>query len=88
MDFGRLRGGGLTPTLVKERGQLCKGLVLLSLVFDLEEDAERVKFVGGEADLVVVDVRGDEPQEQLQVCLHKVQNDLIIVMQIVHLGYF
>ena len=78
----------MTPTLVKERGQLCKRLVLLRLVFDLEEDTERVKFVGSEADLVVVDVCRDEPQKELQVCLHKVQNDLIIVMQIVHLGNF
>ena len=60
----------------------------MRLIFDFEEDSERVKFVGGEGDLVVVDVGGHEPQEQLQVCLHKVQDDLIIVMQIVHFGNF
>ena len=53
-------------------------------VLDLKQDSQGVEFVRSQRNLITVDVCRDESQEKFEIGLHKVQDDLVIVVHIVH----
>ena len=62
------------------------GTLSILLLAHLEQDPQRIEFVSCEGNLIIVDVRADQPQHELEIGLHKVQNDLIVVTVVVQLG--
>ena len=78
---------GVTPRLVErcQCGQLHTRPLQAACLLHLEEDAEGVELGGAEGGLRAVDVRGDQPQQQLQVRFHEVQDDLVLRLRVVDL---
>jgi len=77
----------LLPEEGRELGQSL-GAGSTDLVLNLEQDSEGVELIGGQGDLVVVDVCRDEPQEKLKIRLHKEQDYLVVVVHVGYLGNF
>lgn len=57
-------------------------------VLYFKEDSEGVEFVRRERHLVIVYIRRDESQEKFEVRLDEVEDNLVIIVHIVHFGNF
>lgn len=77
----------LLPKKGRELGQSL-GADSAYLVLNLKQDSEGVELICCQGDLVVVDVCRDKPEEELKVRLNEMQDYLVVVVHVCHLGNF
>lgn len=86
MHFLRLGSRLLASEEGSELRQCRFGVAML--VFYFKENSERVEFVCCQRHLVVVYVRRDQSEEEFEVGLDEVQDNLVVIVHVVHFGNF